>query len=513
MRSSIGNSSTTGIQNFASYLLNSKFYETVEVLLSLANNDRLNIPERKKRILFEKTLQEILTGIAYNPFEAIYNNRHYKVPGYINFTIIEYQDILHDFEMYLLDLAGEYCTEIDSLKSLTKEISLYFHNYRKVILKNSTCRPSNHLQNAQVNLDEIEEIGQIGSFIWNLEDQSKICSKQLRKILETEKDQSLHEFLQHVHEEDRSKIEEEFNKSMESGFFNCEYRYSIGNKYKTLYSRAIVEKKDGHPIIMQGTIQDISSWKKLESDLLEKLVLLQDSNNRMEHFAAIASHDLQEPLRKISTYVSIIEKNDNNELTATSKHYVDKIKKDALRMRNLIDDLLSYSINFNNQKPIHCDLEEILKDVIESLELSINEKNAKIESDGLPKGIFIPFQVKQLFQNLISNSLKFCKPEEPPIIKITHRIEPSFDTNSENRSKTLIIEIKDNCIGFSEIHHQKIFDFFYRAHDRKLFEGTGLGLAICKKIVQNHHGTITVESKENIGSVFKIVFPYMSENN
>jgi signal transduction histidine kinase len=149
-------------------------------------------------------------------------------------------------------------------------------------------------------------------------------------------------------------------------------------------------------------------------------------------------------------------------------------------------------------------LEQILQEVVESLELKIKEKEARILSDGLPHAFVIPFQIQQLFQNLLSNALKFCKKDEKPVVRISHSI---FDPVRHGSGGKLTIEITDNCIGFNNIHCDKVFDVFYRVHDKTTFEGTGLGLAICRKIVENHNGTITVTSKENEGSTFKIVLP------
>jgi signal transduction histidine kinase len=361
------------------------------------------------------------------------------------------------------------------------------------------------LQSSEEQLLESQAIAQVGSFIWNLEDPIIQFSPQLRRILENEKVQTLMEFLQDVLEEDRDRLEDEFRKSLESGVFECECRYQISNKTKILCTRAVIEIKNGKPIMMRGTVQDISAWKEIENEIVRRSVDLNESNIRLQHFAATVSHDLKEPLRKVSTYASFINSKDKDHLSAKSQDFLRKILSATDHMGRLIDNLLAYALLDNNGQGSYCSLQQILEEVIESLELKVKETEAEILSDGLPYAFVIPFQIQLLFQNLISNALKFCKKDEKPVILISHSLSDPGSYFYEKRA--LSIEFTDNCIGFKNIHFNKIFDPFYRAHDKASFEGTGLGLAICRKVVENHNGTISVTSEENKGSTFKIVLP------
>jgi len=238
---------------------------------------------------------------------------------------------------------------------------------------------------------------------------------------------------------------------------------------------------------------------------------LQRSNADLAQFAYIASHDLQEPVRKVSTFAEMLGTTigDSNGRAAL---YLEKIKSAASRMRLLINDVLAYSaIDKGNEGYTVTHLQQIVEDVVLDFELLIEQKNAKVIIDQLPAIQAIPTHMSQLFANLISNALKFIKAGIPPVIKISNTIVtesdrkliPQYDPSMQYCK----IEVSDNGIGFPQEYAKNIFNIFQRLHTRKEYEGTGIGLALCLKIVLNHRGAIYALSEEGKGATFVLLLP------
>jgi signal transduction histidine kinase/DNA-binding NarL/FixJ family response regulator len=243
------------------------------------------------------------------------------------------------------------------------------------------------------------------------------------------------------------------------------------------------------------------------AELEQKNTLLLKANRELEQFAYVASHDLQEPLRKIRTFSSIIERNlpENPE----SKTYFEKIHASADRMAQLIKDVLNYSRVASHQLSFATvDLNKVLRSVLTDFELMIEELNATITADTLPTINGIEPQLHQLFANLVSNALKFSK--EAPVLKISSRRIPENDKKQSSsraiQGPYIEIRFEDKGIGFDQRYADQIFVIFQRLHDRQT-SGTGIGLALCKKIVENHQGTISVKSQPGTGTTFTIRLP------
>ena len=250
--------------------------------------------------------------------------------------------------------------------------------------------------------------------------------------------------------------------------------------------------------------------KSAENLLKEKNQELERINKELTSFAHIASHDLQEPLRKIQTFSNRVAAMEGSSLSDKGKDFLHRIQTSSDRMRALIEDLLEYSKTNNAGGNVELtDLNQVLEDVLNELELKIEEKNASIENTGLPKLSVVKFQFRQLFLNLLGNSLKFSKIDKAPHIVI--RSELIQDANlvlaSSELNHCYHISISDNGIGFEPELAEKIFEIFHRLHDKSDFEGTGIGLAICKKIVENHKGRIMAEGEINQGATFHIYLP------
>lgn len=271
-------------------------------------------------------------------------------------------------------------------------------------------------------------------------------------------------------------------------------------------------------IFHYNKVQKIASnrIKDYQDQLREHLFLLDDSNKELEQFAYVASHDLQEPLRKITAFSDLLVEQYSDKLDEEGELYLNRITAAANRMRRLITDLLEYSRagRVTNEEEKEVDLKNIVENVLEDLEIAINEKKAKIEINNLPKVIGKETEYRQVFQNLISNALKFSNPEISPEINIDCTplvkgedkklkiLDPELEYNK--------ITVQDNGIGFDEDYSEKIFAIFQRLHGREAFEGTGIGLAISKKIIEKSGGLIFANSKKGHGATFTIYLPDIS---
>ena len=247
-------------------------------------------------------------------------------------------------------------------------------------------------------------------------------------------------------------------------------------------------------------------------DLAEANMQLQKSNQELAQFAYIASHDLQEPLRKISTFSQMLENSLGNEVDERSKKFFDKINIAAARMNNLIRDVLSYSeLGRESHAFVEVDLNKIVEGIQNDYELLIEQKGASIVHGNLPTLNAIPLQMSQLFGNMISNALKFTTPEMPPIIKIIvmQLTDEELKSNPQLQQDNAYykIVVSDNGIGFKSEYVDQIFNIFQRLHRKSEYDGTGIGLAMCKKICQNHHGEINAFGSSENGAVFNILLP------
>jgi len=237
---------------------------------------------------------------------------------------------------------------------------------------------------------------------------------------------------------------------------------------------------------------------------------LNRSNLELDQFAAVASHDLQEPLRKIQAFADRLQADSREQLGGKGRNYLDRILNSATRMRRLIDDLLAYSrvttkgLSFTPVK-----LSQVVEEVVGDLEGRLQQTGGTITFDELSCVAADPLQMRQLFQNLLANALKFHRPSVAPQVTVSSEIvAPAANSSDGNeRGSQLQVKIRDNGIGFEPEYKERIFDLFQRLHGRDDYEGTGLGLAICKKIVERHGGTISADSIPQNGAVFTITLP------
>jgi signal transduction histidine kinase len=226
------------------------------------------------------------------------------------------------------------------------------------------------------------------------------------------------------------------------------------------------------------------------------------SNRELENFASVASHDLQEPLRKISAFGDRLVSHCGDSLDAKARDYLERMQSAAARMQTLIQDLLAYSRVTTRAQPfVPVPLADVAREVLSDLELRIEKTGARVELRELPAIEADPLQMRQLFQNLLSNALKFQRPEIPPEIRVEGRLDPPA------APAFCQIRVEDNGIGFEEKYLDRLFKPFQRLHSHTAYEGTGIGLAICEKIVQRHGGSITAKSALGQGACFLVTLP------
>lgn len=236
--------------------------------------------------------------------------------------------------------------------------------------------------------------------------------------------------------------------------------------------------------------------------LREANTQLRQRNRELQDFAYAASHDLQEPLRKISAFSNLMDNEYGDSLDEEGRFYLERMRQAAIRMSGLITDLLAFSRVTTQGRPFQpVDLEKIIDEVLSDLEIGITEADARIEVGSMPQVTADPIQMRQLFQNLIGNAIKFRRKDVPPVVAVRGWVE-----ESENQ-QIARFEIEDNGIGFDEKYHDRIFSPFQRLHGRSTYPGSGIGLALCRRIIERHRGKITVRSTPGEGSCFIVTIP------
>ncbi|RYZ50220.1 MAG: PAS domain-containing sensor histidine kinase, partial [Sphingobacteriales bacterium] len=329
-----------------------------------------------------------------------------------------------------------------------------------------------------------------------------------------------------THPEDIGAIYEIYSRAMSDPqpfAVECRLKGGYAGAYRWFLFKGVPRYQKDRFVGYIGTALDIEDQKKftqeLESrvekrtqDLIEINHKLERSNEELEQFAYVASHDLQEPLRKISAFGNILASKYKTELGESGEDLINRMQSASERMRTLIEELLTYSrvSRQSEQKPIV--LPGLLKEVMVDMETTIRERNAVIKWDELGRIMGNPMQIRQLLQNLLSNSLKFSKAEEIPVINITSRQVDGKSSgltviSADEDKEFLLIEFKDNGIGFEQQYAEKIFQVFQRLHGRSEYPGSGVGLSIVQKVIENHKGYIIAEGRPGEGACFRILLP------
>jgi PAS domain S-box-containing protein len=275
--------------------------------------------------------------------------------------------------------------------------------------------------------------------------------------------------------------------------------------------RRAERNKETLAIVNRELQGEIAQRQRTEEELRRITTELARSNAELEQFAYIASHDLQEPLRKVQSFGDLLVMKYLPSMDEQAQHYVNRMQDGARRMQGLINDLLTYARVTSQAKPfVPVDLARVVREVMADLETRVKASSGRVEIRELPHLETDPLQMRQLLQNLIGNALKFHRPDVPPVIVVAGRVIKNGDsiTLEHSRSDQICeITVQDNGIGFEEKYLDRIFAPFQRLHGRGEYEGTGIGLAICRKIVERHGGTITARSIPGQGATFIVLLP------
>lgn len=407
-------------------------------------------------------------------------------------------------------------TPLVSLFLLLFSLSVFIGSYIKI--NNDFMVLKQTYEKLLIKTESIKHAEIIGDFCisqWDMETNKLSYSDNLYSLLGCDPqsfEPTIGNYLEFVHPEDRQIVIEGTENTIQEITNPRLYRV-IRKDGEIRYFKSMgkfLTGIDGNKIYIQ-VIKDITQYQLSSNALEEKNHELQQIIKELESFNHVASHDLQEPMRKILTFISRIFEKEALTLSETGKGYFAKIQASANFMRTLIDDLLLFSRTNKTEKVFKkTDFNLLLESVRQDLAQDIEEKNAVIQSVQLPVIDVISFQIHQLFTNLIGNSLKYSKPGISPVInieceKILAKDYPILKTSTEK--KYFKISVEDNGLGFDQEHAESIFILFKRLHNNKEYHGTGIGLSICKKIVENHNGLILAQGKPDIGSIFTFFLP------
>lgn len=512
------------LPGFAQFILNERLDDYVREQIRLSYQYNIPILKYLKHFseeqLFELSKKgsiELLTYLANNKANdqirvSLKNwlNDELGIIGKFELVAEDITLINHIRQAGLEKFIRFYKTNIEDAFGLAAEIDEY-------ILANNTAAINlyikilyEELNRSREQLLEAQGIAHVGSFEWDFKTTSNENSPELRKIFETDKPQSYEELLEKVHPADREKVKEALANAIENGQYECEFRYLINNKQKVLWTRGIVVSSNDQESKLRGTVQDVTERKKIEENLLQKTIELERSNASLEEFAFVASHDLQEPLRKTLLLTEMLIASDRDNISEKGRGLINKIQDSTVRMKTLMEDILAFSSISSIQDKEEHNLQHLLDEVLETMEHTIKSKNAIVTSDNLPDACVIAFQFQQLFQNLISNSLKFSKEGVQPEINIRHRFISDGQLKNKNiepAARYLELKFTDNGIGFTNEYSEKVFSLFQRLHKKTEYGGSGLGLAICRKVAENHKGIIYANAEAGKGAEFTVVIP------
>jgi PAS domain S-box-containing protein len=360
------------------------------------------------------------------------------------------------------------------------------------------------LSKSERSLAEAQRIARIGSWEWNIQTGEVNWSVEMYSIYGLDLNSfvpTIDSFADYVHPDDREFVNNEIRKVVSKGApVNFDFRIIAADGFNHVLNTTgeIAElDENGKPRLMIGTNQDITERKLAQRVVEEYSKKLERSNAELQQFAYVASHDLQEPLRMVMSYLALLNKKYGNELNPQAKEYMSTATEGAERMRQLVNDLLQYSrIDSRGGEFVPVDMNKVAEAVTNDLHVAIDEAKAEVIVEPLPTVLADETQMKQLLTNLVSNAIKFHD-NEPPEIEVRARM----------RANEFVFAVKDNGIGIDPQYHDNLFKMFQRLHTKDEYPGTGIGLAISKKIVERHGGRIWVESEAGKGSTFYFAIP------
>lgn len=507
---------------FRSFVLNSPtpigIYVGKEMKVQTANDAMLKVWEKDKTAI-GKTLKEALPELDGQPFHQLLNEVYTTGTTYQAGEDVVY--LMRDGKLTPTYFNFSY-------KALRNEKAEIYGVINTATEVTELVLSKQKLAEARETLRSAIDIAELGTWTIHLTDNNVTYTEPIVDWFGLPAEgASLDEVIGRMHEEDRTKVEEAVNKALATnGLYEAEYR--VLNPYtkreRIIHAKGtVVVDENGKQIVMNGVCRDITLQKQTEKELAKEVEKrtyeLQEANKdlkvlneNLKQFVYVASHDLQEPLRKINMFSDILKTKSAKSLDETSLNFLSKITNASQRMSNLIKDLLNYSKAEGGEKRfVETDLNKVVKNVIEDYEVLIHQKNAQIKTTSLPTIEAIPLQMNQLFYNLIGNALKFSRVGVAPAINLVCRrlVQDEVLQQEQLNPNWNYVEIvvSDNGIGFDQKFAEQIFVIFQRLHRKDEIEGTGIGLALCKKIVDNHYGTIFARSEENEGASFHLILP------
>lgn len=389
-----------------------------------------------------------------------------------------------------------------SFFKISKDLSVLKKANKKLLISNES-------------ISQAEVIGDFCITQWNLSTRKLSYSDNLYRLLGCEPqsfEPSIENYLMYVHPDDRANVGQVTDDPNIPGKAEPRYYRIIRTDGELRFFTSIGKcLSDSQSSLYIEIVKDITDLHLSNLALEERNRELEQSIKELESFNRVASHDLQEPLRKIQTFISRITGEERLKLSQQAQEYLAKVDFSASKMRILIDDLLLFSRTNKSEKIFEkSDLNQLLENATQELIHEIEEKKAIIEKSQLPVLKCISFQIQQLFVNLIGNALKYSKADVAPIIRIEcEKLNPgnfpSFIRSS--RKHYYKISVSDNGLGFEQEYAEKIFILFHRLLNDPKYVGTGIGLSICKKIAENHNGYIVAEGKPGIGATFTVYLP------
>lgn len=394
------------------------------------------------------------------------------------------------------------------------------------------------IEKAEVKARLAIESAGLGTYEIDLVTDEMATSSRFNAIWGVEHNVQRSEFAKRIHEDDLAARERAHAESMQTGKLQYEARIFWPDSslhWVKVHGRVLYDE-GGKPNTLIGVVQDITREKNfieemnrtMQNRTKELLTLNEElaatneelseandrlvfTNHELEQFAYVASHDLQEPLRKIRFFANLLTDRFSTSMSEGASTYLQKIIASAMRMSNLMKDLLDYA-RLSNQKPAfqQLDLNEVVQNVITDLELLITQKKVNIKTDNLPVVEAIPIQMNQLFYNFIANSIKFSRKGVEPLITITYSLPDADDRaiyRLKDNTQYYKIAVRDNGIGFSQQYADQIFTIFKQLNDKTVYGGYGIGLSLCRKIIETHKGFIFAQGRENDGATFTFILP------
>jgi len=509
-------------ERFKSFVLNSPMpigiYVGREMRIQTANDAILETWDRDKSVI-GKTFREALPELEGQPFYQLLDDVY--TSGRTYQATAERVDLFRRGKMEVTYYNFIY----KALRDANGEIYGVINTGVEVT---DLVQARQKLMETQENLRLAIDVAELGTWHVDVKTGMGFCSDQITEWFGLPHGSyAVSELLKLVDVSDQSRVRESLHRAIQFREI-CDVEVKVINmitgQERIIHARGKVTYDDrGEPLGINGTAIDITLVKntelKLESEVRNRTMELEKVNNHLQlvnenlkQFAYVASHDLQEPLRKINIFSDMLVKKSSGDLDQSGKLYLDKISASAKRMSNLIRDLLEFSRVESKEKSFTpTDLESIVNKIKVDYELLINEKQASLTIGKLCTIEGVPLQMNQLFYNLIGNAIKFSKPGQPPQIAVYSRMLNPGEIikyprlNREWQYAEIIVE--DKGIGFDQQFAEQIFVIFQRLHEKEKYEGTGIGLALCKKIVDNHEGEIFAESSLGQGSAFHVILP------